>query len=61
MNAPASHEEEEDHGEVFLDESDIIQEVVIDDEGISFLLMIVSVCVCCCEFCFTNDLAYLSI
>lgn len=31
MNAPTN--DDDDQGEVFLDENDIIQEIVVDDEG----------------------------
>lgn len=35
MNAPPSrlHDEEDDEGEVYLDEADIIQELPVDEEG----------------------------
>ncbi|CAK9173970.1 unnamed protein product [Ilex paraguariensis] len=32
MNAPAN--DKEDHGEVFLDENDFIQEITVDKEGL---------------------------
>lgn len=40
MNSPARSPapEEDDQGEVFLDDSDIIHEVTVDDEGISLHL-----------------------
>lgn len=36
MNNPIHNEVEDDQGEVFLDESDIIHEVTVDDEGFFF-------------------------
>ena len=36
MNSP-TNEEEEDQGEIFLDESDIIHEIAVDDEGIRYI------------------------
>ena len=44
MNIPGSCEEEDDHGEVFLDEDDILHEVQVDEEGLSFLLLILPLC-----------------
>lgn len=52
MSISGSHEEEDDHGEVFLDEADIIHEVPVDEEGLSFLLLILHLC--SCEVCVTN-------
>lgn len=36
MNNPIHNEVEDDQGKVFLDESDIIHEVTVDDEGYLF-------------------------
>ena len=34
MNTPANHDEDEDQGDVFLDENDIVLEINVDDEGV---------------------------
>lgn len=57
MNAPSN--DEEDQGEVFLDESDIIQEITVDEEGSDslfphtfsciFISLEVSLCICIYE------------
>lgn len=52
MNIPGLHDEEDDHGEVFLDEADIIHEVSVDEEGLSFLLLIF------CAYVFLLSLLY---
>lgn len=44
MNNPMPHEED-DQGEVFLDESDIIDEIAVDEEGPSIYLP-PFVCIC---------------
>lgn len=56
MNMLGSHEEEDDHGEVFLDEADIINEIPVDEEGLSFLPL--SLPKGFCEVCFTNYCVY---
>ena len=33
MNNPTHHDEDEDQGDVFLYESDVVQEITIDEEG----------------------------
>lgn len=33
MSTPANYDEDEDQGEVFLDENDIVREIKFDDEG----------------------------
>lgn len=58
MNAPARHEEDDDQGDVFLDEDDVLQEINVDEEGesispFSFSLYLCGfffVCVCACSY-----------
>ncbi|RVW78082.1 Angio-associated migratory cell protein [Vitis vinifera] len=34
MNDPAHHDEDEDQGDVFIDENDVVQEITVDDEDL---------------------------
>ena len=53
MNDPAHHDEDEDQGDVFIDENDVVQEITVDDEGESIppsFFLSIFVCVCVCVF-----------
>ena len=60
MNTPANHDEDEDQGDVFLDENDIVLEINVDDEGVvqmgsygpplSPLSLSLSLYLCFCNF-----------
>ena len=56
MNSP-TNEEEEDQGEIFLDESDIIHEIAVDDEGILHIRVVPDIH----KFVYTHELIYQSI
>ena len=56
MNNPTHHDEdEEEQGDVFLDESDIVQEITVDDEGESIFPLSFSLSL----FCFVLFLKFL--
>ena len=60
MNDPAHHDEDEDQGDVFIDENDVVQEITVDDEGESIspsFFLSIFVCVCVFFFNFFVSLA----